>query len=86
LETGRLLDHNAFERLKALFVAFLDLYMDANSVAGLELGQVCAPRLCDELFDDLRIGHDCYSFISDAAYAVCASPSASENPNCRSGT
>src|ERR1035441_5844246 len=34
-----------FERLQALLVAFLDLHVDPDGVAGLKVGEIGAPRL-----------------------------------------
>src|SRR3954469_255165 len=44
LRAGGLLDHDAFERLYAFLVAFLDLYVYADGVAGIELRQIGALR------------------------------------------
>ena len=39
-------DDGAFKRLQALFVAFLDLYVDADGIAGTELGDVRPSYSC----------------------------------------
>src|SRR5580698_8116701 len=38
-------DDHAFERLQTLLIAFLDFHLHANGVAGLEVGEIRAPRL-----------------------------------------
>jgi len=43
------LDDDAFERLQALFFAFLDPDLYANRVAGTEAGEICALRLGKQL-------------------------------------
>ena len=39
-------DHGAFKRLQTLFVAFPDSYVNANGIAGPELGMRRRARLC----------------------------------------
>ena len=45
--TGRILipalDHNALELLDPLLVAFADLYMHVNGIAGLKIREICLP-------------------------------------------
>jgi hypothetical protein len=42
-------DHGAFECLEAFFIAFLNLYVDTNSVSGSKLRVIRAPVFCDDL-------------------------------------
>ncbi len=45
-------DDDAFERLKAFFVAFLDLDLDFDGVAGPKFWEIGAAALGQQLFDD----------------------------------
>ena len=49
---------HALKRLQTLFIAFLDLYLNANSVAGCECGQIGTLELCRELLHDGVNRHD----------------------------
>jgi len=35
-------DHDSFKRLEALFVAFFDLYLHADGIAGYKVRNICA--------------------------------------------
>src|SRR4029077_14901326 len=58
------LDDDAFERLQAFLVAFLDLDVHTYGVAGTEFGNVVAVRFGQQFFDD-QVRHDMYpSFLN----------------------
>ena len=46
------LDYHAFKGLHAFFLAFLDLHVDPDGVAGVECGNFCAFLFGQQLFDD----------------------------------
>src|SRR6185437_10458066 len=50
-------DHDAFKGLEALFVAFLDLYVDADGVAGAKLRHIGSGVLFNRL-SQLSVLHD----------------------------
>ena len=57
-------DHQALEGLEALFIAFLDLYVDANLVAGEELREVGALELVGQALHYGMNGHGLFLLLN----------------------
>src|SRR5260370_3809482 len=51
-------DQHAFESLEALFLAFLDLHVHLNGVAGTKLGEFLLPFVLDDKLGQQRVLHD----------------------------
>src|SRR5260370_33057415 len=51
-------NQHAFESLEALFLAFLDLHVHLNGVAGTKLGEFLLPLVLDDKLGQQRVLHD----------------------------